>query len=162
MIAKNLRLAPIAMVALPVATLMLAGTLAAQTAASSPQAAIAVRQANYKKMGAAMKTLNDQLKGNAPAKTVILGAAQALAMAAREQPRQFPVGSGPAAGVTTDALPNIWTDRKTFDGQMARMIAESAKLVTVINGGNMDSIRVQAKATGATCAACHRQFRADT
>jgi cytochrome c556 len=33
--------------------------------------------------------------------------------------------------------------------------------VTVVNGGDLAAIRVQAKATGATCAGCHRQFRAD-
>lgn len=159
----KLRLAPITMAAFPVATLMLAGTLAAaQAPAPKAKTAIAARQANYKKMGAAMKALNDQLKGDAPAKAAMLSAAQTLAATAREQPRHFPPGSGPAAGITTDALPNIWTDRKTFDGQMARMISESAKLVTVVNSGNADAIRVQAKATGATCAACHRQFRADT
>ena len=79
-------------------------------------------------------------------------------------PRSVPrpaAGSGPTAGLSTDALPNIWTDRATFDGQMAKLIAESGKLVGVVNGGNIDAIRAQAKATGGTCAGCHRQFRAD-
>ena len=109
----------------------------------------------------AMKALNDQLKTGAPVKAKMVGAAQALAAAAREQPRLFPAGSGPTAGVPTDALPNIWTDRATFDGKMAKLIAESGKLISVVNGGNLDAIRTQAKTTGATCAACHRQFRAD-
>jgi cytochrome c556 len=145
------------------ATLMVAGTLAAAPAAApSPQAAIAARQAGYKKMGAAMKAINDQLKTDAPAKAVMAPAAQTLAATAREQPKLFPAGSGPTAGVKTDALPNIWTDRKTFDAQMAKLIAESGKLVAVMNSGNIDAIRAQAKATGGTCAACHRQFRQDT
>jgi cytochrome c556 len=142
---------------------MMAGPLtAAPAAAPAPKAAIAARQAGYKKMGAAMKALNDQLKIDAPAKAAMLAAAQTLAATAREQPRLFPAGSGPTAGVPTDALPNIWTDRATFDAQMAKLIAESGKLVGVVNGGNTDAIRAQTKATGGTCAACHRQFRSDS
>lgn len=142
--------------------LAIAGSVAAAPAvAPSPKAAIATRQAGYKKMGAAMKALNDQLKADAPAKAALVAAAQTLAMTAREQPRLFPAGSGPAAGVATDALPNIWTERPAFDAQMSRLIAESGKLLATANAGNIDAIRVQAKATGGTCAACHRQFRAD-
>lgn len=136
--------------------------LALAAAAPAPQAAIAARQAGFKKMGAAMKALNDQLKGDAPAKPAMTAAAQTIAATAREQGKLFPAGSGPGAGVKTDALPGIWSDRATFDGQMAKLIAESAKLVTVTNGGDAAAIRVQAKATGASCAACHRQFRADS
>lgn len=130
-------------------------------AAPTPQAAIVARQAGYKKMGAAMKALNEQLKSDTPAKAVMLDAARTIAATAPEQPKLFPVGSGASAGVKTDALPNIWTDRATFDAKMSSLIAESAKLVTVVNGGDVAAIRVQAKATGGTCAACHRSFRAD-
>jgi cytochrome c556 len=145
------------------ATLGVAGTLAAAPPAGpSPQAAIATRQAGYKKMGAAMKALGDQLKSDAPAKNVIIASAQTLASTARDQGKYFPAGSGPASGIHTDALPNIWTDRPTFDKQMSAMIAETGKLLTVANGGDVAAIRAQAKATGATCGACHRQFRADT
>lgn len=163
-ISPAFRLHTLALLGLPLVALpIIMGPLtAAPAAAPNPKAAIAARQAGYKKMGAAMKALNDQLKTDAPVKPTLVGAAQALATTAREQPRLFPAGSGPTAGVATDALPNIWTDRATFDGQMARLIAESGKLVAVVNGGNTDAIRAQAKATGATCAACHRQFRADT
>jgi cytochrome c556 len=144
-------------------SLGMAGALAAAPPAGlSPQAAITARQAGYKKMGSAMKALGDQLKSDAPAKNVIVAAAQTIAVTAREQAKYFPVGSGPASGVHTDALPGIWTDRATFDKQMSAMVAETGKLVAVANGGDVAAIRVQAKATGATCAACHRQFRADT
>ena len=162
-ISPAFRLPLLALFGLPLAAMpmMPVPLNAAPAAAPTPKAAIAARQAGYKKMGAAMKALNDQLKTGTPMKATMVGAAQTLAAAAREQPRLFPAGSGPTAGVPTDALPNIWTDRATFDGQMAKLIAESGKLIAVVNGGNVDAIRTQAKATGATCAACHRQFRAD-
>ena len=135
---------------------------ATPAAAPSPQAAIAARQAGYKKMGAAMKALNEQLKSDAPAKAVMVSAARTIAVTAPDQPKLFPAGSGASAGVPTDALPAIWTDRATFDAKMASLIAESAKLLTVANGGDLAAIRAQAKATGATCSGCHRQFRADS
>jgi cytochrome c556 len=135
---------------------------AAPAAAPSAQAAIAARHAGFKKMGGAMKAINDQLKTDAPAKDVLIASAKVIAATARAQPKLFPAGSGPAAGVDTDALANIWTDRKTFDGLMVKMIAESDKLVTATAGGNIEAIRAQAKASGGSCAACHRQFRADT
>lgn len=156
MTAPSLKLLCVALVAATVPALAVMG------APPSPQSAIPARQAGFKKMGAAFKALNEQLKTDAPAKPVMAAAAATVAATAREQARLFPAGSGPAAGVKTDALPAIWSDRATFDAQMARLLTESGKLVTVTNGGDATAIRAQVKATGATCAACHRQFRADT
>lgn len=147
------------MLCAPVAALAAIGALTAATV--PPKTAIATRQAGYKKMGAAMKALGSELKSGTPAKATMIAAAQTIAATAREQGKLFPVGSGPGAGVATDALPAIWTDRTTFDAQMSRLVAESGKLVAVINGGNTGAIGAQVKATGGTCAACHRQFRAD-
>lgn len=134
---------------------------AAPAAAPTPQSLIPVRQAGFKRMGAAMKALSDQLKSGAPAKAPMVAAAQTIALAAREQGKLFPAGSGPGPGVKTDALPNIWTDRATFDAQMGKLVVESGKLVAVANGGDTAAIGAQFKATGAVCGACHRQFRAD-
>jgi cytochrome c556 len=134
---------------------------AAPVPAPTGATAIKARQAGYKQMGTAMKSLNDQLKSGAPSRDIMLGAVRTIATIARGQGALFPAGSGPGAGVPTDALPVIWTDRATFDAQMGKLVAESAKLATIASSGDADAIRAQAKATGAVCAACHRQFRAD-
>lgn len=139
-------------IALPLATLTFTAAVAA--APANPKA---TRQASFKKMGAAMKVLKEQLAGGSPAKPAMLEAAQTVAVTARQQGALFPVGSG--AG--TDALPAIWTQKATFDAQMAKLVAESGKLVTVVNGGNVDAIGAQFKVVGGTCAGCHKQFRAD-
>lgn len=149
-----------AVTALTGAALLLAGQIHAAPA-RAPADAIKARQAGYKKMGAAMKQLMDQLKSDAPAKDAMLGAARTLAATSREQVSLFPVGSGPGGAVKTDALANIWTERPAFDAQMTKLVAETGKLATVAAGGDVDAIRAQAKATGAVCGACHRQFRAD-
>ncbi|CAN5609172.1 hypothetical protein BH10PSE14_BH10PSE14_08220 [soil metagenome] len=157
---SNIRIIFLAMLAIMAAAI--ATALTAAPATPPAQAAVAARQAGFKKMGAAMKALNDQLKGDAPAKATMVGAAQTILMTAREQGKLFPAGSGASAGVKTDALPGIWSDRATFDGQMSKLVGEASKLVAVANGGDVTAIRVQTKATGAVCGGCHRQFRADT
>jgi cytochrome c556 len=127
-----------------------------------PPPAIAARQAGFKAMGTAMKTLGTQLKSDAPDEAAMAAAAATIATAAREQGALFPAGSGPAPGVKTAALPLIWTERATFDADMAALVAESAKLVTATGGGDVAAIAAQVKATGAACGTCHKQFRADT
>lgn len=136
-----------------------AGTVAA--AAVAPKAAVATRQAGFKRMGAAFKTINDQLKTDAPAKDQIAAAARVVAATARAQPALFPPGSGASAGVPNDALPTVWSQRAVFDAQMAKLVAETGKLASVAAGGDVAAIREQTRATGAVCKACHTQFRAD-
>ena len=99
-ISPSFRLPTLAMLGLPLIILpMLAQPLtAAPTSAPAPKAAIAARQAGYKKMGAAMKALNDQLKSGAPVKATMVAAAQTIAATAREQSRLFPAGSGADGG----------------------------------------------------------------
>jgi cytochrome c556 len=159
---RHSKLVTAAVIATFATALTTGGALLAAGAAPTPQAAIATRQAGYKKMGGAMKALGDQLKSGAPAKDAMIAAARAIALTAREQPKLFPVGSGPAAGVKTDALPNIWTERAAFDASSDKLIAESTKLFAVANGGDAAAIQAQMKVTGAVCGGCHRQFRADT
>lgn len=130
------------------------------SAAPSASTTISARQANFKKMGSAMKALKDELSGSAD-KAKMQAAAKTLAMTGRVQSKLFPAGTGPSAGVKTDALPAIWTDRAKFDGDMAKFIAEFDKLVAVAGTGNTAAIGAQFKVVGGTCGACHRQFRAE-
>lgn len=131
--------------------------------AAGPDAktAISTRQANFKKMGGAMKTIKDQLGGGSPSKDAIVAAAKTIATTARVQPQLFPAGSGASAGVKTDALATIWTQRATFDTQGKALVTEADKLLKVAQGGDFAAIRAQYGAVGKTCGACHKQFRAD-
>jgi cytochrome c556 len=147
---------------LPIAVLALAAaTLADAAAAPSATATIAAREAGFKKMGKAMKALSEQLKSSAPSKPAMVTAAQIIASTARGQGRLFPAGTGPAPGVKTEALAAIWTDKADFDAKMGQLVTESAKLEAVAKTGDAAAIGAQMKATGATCGACHRKYRAD-
>ena len=73
----------------------------------------------------------------------------------------FPAGTGPASGVKTDALPAIWAQKPVFDAAAAKLVAEANKLAGIAGSGNTAAVLAQFKAVGGSCAACHRQFRAD-
>jgi cytochrome c556 len=128
--------------------------------AATPADTIAARQANFKKMGGAMKVIKDELAGGAN-KAKMAGGARTIAAMARAQGPLFPKGTGPGAGVKTDALPTIWTDRATFDGHARKLIVEADKLVAVAGSGNAAAVGAQFKVVGGTCGGCHKAFRAD-
>jgi Cytochrome c556 len=130
------------------------------SAAPSASTTISTRQANFKKMGGAMKALKDELGGSAD-KAKMVAAAKTLAATGRAQAKLFPAGTGPTAGVKTDALATIWSDRAGFDNSMSKFIAEADKLVAAAGTGNTAAIGAQFKVVGAACGACHREFRAD-
>lgn len=153
--ARSLRLAIGTAAGLGIATM---ATLA--IAAPSASAVIAERQANYKKMGAAMKTIKDQLAGS-PQKGPVVEAAKTLSVMASKQASLFPAGSGASSGVKTDALANIWTDRATFDGHQRDLMAQTDKLLAAANTGSISATTDQYRATGKICSACHKEFRAD-
>ncbi|HEY2630250.1 MAG TPA: cytochrome c [Usitatibacter sp.] len=72
-------------------------------------------------------------------------------------PKNF-FGEGTDKG-DTRAKPEIWTKRADFDAKMDKMLAEVAKLPAIARTGDLDALKVQAKATGSTCGACHDDFR---
>ncbi|WP_232495311.1 c-type cytochrome [Novosphingobium kaempferiae] len=149
----------LAVLGMSAAVVAVTGTMA--VAASPAATAVTTRQANFKKMGGAMKVLKDQLASGSIDKAQAVAAAKTLAATGRAQAGLFPNGSGASAGVKTDALPAIWTNRATFDSQMKAYIAQADKLVAAAGTGNAAAIGAQFKAVGGTCGSCHKQFRAD-
>jgi cytochrome c556 len=143
------------------AILMCAWSVASGDTASTQEpsagAAVEARQSGFKKMGAALKALNEQLKTGAPDPSTLNAATQAILAFAEKVPHWFPAGSG----AETDALPNIWTERARFDALAADLLAEAKSLTATVAANDLDAARAQAKRTGAACSACHRSFRAD-
>lgn len=144
----------------------MAAALAAVTstiAIAAPPVAttIATRQANFKKMGGAMKVLKDQLASGTISKPQALAAAKTIAAIARQQGALFPAGSGASSGVKTEVLPAVWTNRTAFDAQWKPFIAQADKLVAAAGTGDVATLGAQFKAVGGSCGGCHKQFRAD-
>jgi cytochrome c556 len=58
-----------------------------------------------------------------------------------------------------DSLPAIWEKRVEFDAAAKRMQTEMANLAAVTRVGDLDAIKKAVRATGASCKACHDDFR---
>jgi cytochrome c556 len=120
---------------------------------------IEVRQKALKEMGAAMKTIGDQMKSGAPALDQIRPAVQTIKTHSTELPTWFPAGTGPESGVKTEALAKIWEDQPGFQAAAQRLADEAAKLSDVATGEDLAAIGAQVGATGGACKNCHDQFR---
>jgi len=120
---------------------------------------IEARQKALKDMGAAMKTISDQMKSGAPALDQIRPAVQTIKTHSTELPTWFPAGTGPESGVKTEALAKIWEDQPTFQAAAQRLADEAAKLSDVATGEDIAAIGAQVGATGAACKNCHENFR---
>jgi cytochrome c556 len=140
------------------AVLVAAGSSYAQL---DPKAAIAARVNGYRETGAAFKTINDQLKTDAPAKIMLRISAKRIAQTAHEQYGWFPAGSGPDAGVKTKAKPVIWSDAAGFKAAQDRLDKEAAMMAQLVDTGDAAAIKKQAHALGEACAACHNRYRAE-
>jgi cytochrome c556 len=126
-----------------------------------PQALIEARQEGFKKMGAAMKAITEQLKGDSPNAATLAASIQAISAGTEKVSQWFPAGSGSDAGVETDALPNIWTDRTKFDALTKELGVEVKSLAASIATNDLAGMRAQLKRTAGACSTCHRSFRAD-
>lgn len=133
-----------------------AGTAIAQNAAAK---AVTERQAGFKRVGGAFKTINDQLKAGEPDLAAIRTAAAAINASGSAQYRWFPRGSGPAAGVKTKARAEIWSDGPGFAVAQRAYQVEAAKLQRFAAAGDVEGLKQQAKALGGACGGCHKKYR---
>jgi cytochrome c556 len=141
------------------AMMVLALALAPAAAMANAAAAIEARQANFKAIGRANKAIQDELKKPRPSVEVIRENAAALERAAQQIPRGFPAGSGPEAGVKTEALPAIWRDPQGFSEAAGRNLAAVRALRAAAEAGDLARVRAAAGDVGPTCKACHDRFR---
>ncbi len=137
-----------------------AALLAVPTIAAAPDT-IKARQDNFKAMGRSMKLISDELKKDAPAFAVIRREAAALERAGKRIPGFFPRGTGPEAGVKTEALPAIWQKPADFRAAATKLNGATKGLRTAAAGTDAAKVRAALGATGGTCKGCHDQFRLD-
>ncbi|KRB52541.1 MAG: cytochrome c [Pseudomonadota bacterium] len=141
--------------------LVLALTATGALAASAVETAIATRQAGYKKMGAAFKAINEELKKGSPDVKLIAANSVIVNAQSKQIPNWFPKGSGAEAGFKTKAKPGIWAEPAKFAAAGVKLQTEAGKLQTIAAAGNLDAIQAQVKATGGACKACHEPYRAE-
>jgi cytochrome c556 len=149
---------------LAVATIGLAlaagAAIAADPAADTPGGkAVLGRQAHYRELNAAFRTVNDDLRKDMPDKAAIAADVGKMKALTDDLPSWFPKGSGPEAGVKTRAKAEIWTDAAGFAAAATRIQAETGKLQDAATAGEIEALKAQAKAVNGACKACHDAYR---
>lgn len=69
-------------------------------------------------------------------------------------------GAGTDKGAPTKAKAEIWTNAADFKSKMDKMVTETGKLGQMSRTASLDDLRKQFGATGASCKACHDDYRA--
>jgi cytochrome c556 len=150
---RNFALAVAVAVGLAVAA---GGAIAADATA---QALAAKRHDNFKAQGAAFKGVLDELKKATPDKAAVAAGAAKLKASSAALPSWFVKGSGPQAGVKTEAKAEAWSDAAGFAAAAEKFRTEAAKLDALAQAGDIDGVKVQVRAVGGACKGCHDKYR---
>jgi cytochrome c556 len=134
--------------------------LSALAYAATPAQTITARQANFKSIGKATKTIFDELKKETPAVDVLRANSKIIANLSGKLPSWFPAKSGPEAGVKTAALPVIWTSNADFKRAAAAFAKAAKALDTTTKIGDVAAVGKVVQGLGATCKGCHDSFKA--
>ena len=116
---------------------------------------------SYRELGAAFKNVNDELRKPAPQVYIIQLSARQIRSAAQAQYGFFSAGTGPRPGVKTAARPEIWTQPAPFKAAQDAFSKQAQTFAAVAQSGDVAKLKVQAKALGQTCGACHKAFRVE-
>jgi len=125
-----------------------------------PADTIQARKQGLKALGSAFKVIRDELKSSAPDAGKIKAAGAGIAKAGKAIDAWFPAGTGPEAGVKTDAKAEIWSDAAGFATAREAFVREAAKSAQVFtNGADTSAWSGAATALGQTCKGCHDKYR---
>lgn len=157
-------LALIATVSLIVGVSSARGQSSAGGAASPGQNASAVeqvkaRQQGLKTLGAAFKTIRDELKAETPDAAKIRTASADIVRVGGAIDKWFPAGTGPDSGVKTDAKSEIWSDAAGFAAAREAFVREANKWAQLGNGADVSAWKEGAASLGQSCKGCHDKYR---
>ena len=130
-----------------------------QGQAASAAEVVKARQKGLKTLGAAFKTIRDELKGGSPDAAKIREASVDITQAAGAIGNWFPAGTGPDSGVKTDAKPEVWTDSAGFATAREAFIREANKWAQLGNSTDASAWKEGAASLGQSCKGCHDKYR---
>ena len=141
------------------ASMVLTLALPAQAQFAKPEDAIKYRKASFTVMSAHFGRLGAMANGRIPydAKAAADNADTVSALA------KLPwaaFGEGTDKGETR-AKPEIWKESAKFKEASDKMQAEIVKLNVAAKAGNLDALKAAFGPAGASCKACHDNFRKD-
>jgi Cytochrome c556 len=125
----------------------------------SGAAAVAARKANYKEIGGAFKSINDELRSGSPDMNSLRPATRDIAQRAQVTLRHFPRNSAPGAGIKTRAKAEIWSNQAAFVKIQNEMIAAAKALDVAAGANDVAAIKKARDTLGGTCKSCHDRFR---
>jgi len=128
-------------------------------AGESVETVIKSRQTHLKDLGAAFKTVRDELKKSQPAQAQLKEASAVITKASTEIDTWFPKGSGPESKFETDAKAEIWADPAGFAAAAKAFKTEAPKLQQLANANDIDGLKAQTGKLGGACKGCHDKFR---
>jgi len=119
------------------------------------------RQKDFKSLGAALKTIEDELDKKASSRDMdtVTESIQTLKTLTTDIPNWFPEGTGPDSGFDTDAKPEIWADKEDFVEKNDDTLKEIGILEQTMKTGNVDYIKAQRLSVGVACGGCHKPYR---
>lgn len=144
-----------------IALALAATTLAAPAMAQfqKPEDAIKYRKAGFTVLATHFGRLGAMANGRMPFDAKVAAESGAILEVAARLPWE---GFGPGTDKgDTRALPAIWTEQAKFKAAGDKMQTEVAKVAAAAKTGNLDAIKASFGAAGATCKACHDDFRKD-
>lgn len=146
-----------------IALLASVAALAALPAAAQFQKsedAIKYRQGAFTIMGTHMARIGAMAQGRVPFDAKVAADNAAIVLTVARLPFGA-FGEGTDKGMPNRAKAEIWKDNAKFKAAAEKMIGEVAKLEAAAKAGNLDGMRSAFGAVGASCKACHDDFRAD-
>lgn len=147
----------------PLALLAALAALTALPAAAQfqkPEDAIKYRQGAFTIMGNHMARIGAMAQGRTPFDAKVAADNAAIVLTVARLPFGA-FGEGTDKGMPHRAKAEIWKDNAKFKAAAEKMIGEVTKLEAAAKAGNLDGMRSAFGAVGASCKACHDDFRAD-
>ena len=142
-----------------VAGLMATTLVPAHAQFAKPEDAIKYRKASYTVMAAHFGRLGAMANGRVPYDAKAAAENADLVATLAKLPWSA-YGEGTDKGETR-AKPEIWKEAGKFKEAADKFQAETLKLQAAAKTGNLDAIKTAFGATGASCKACHDNFRKD-
>jgi cytochrome c556 len=141
------------------AAVAMALALPAAAQFAKPEDAVKYRKASFTVMGTHFGRVGAMTSGRAPFDAKV--AAENVELVAEMAKLPWAAfGEGTDKGETR-AKPEIWKETAKFKEASDKFQAETVKLQAAAKTGNLDMIKTAFGATGASCKACHDNFRKD-
>lgn len=134
-------------------------SLPAQAQFAKPEDAVKYRKASLTLIGAHFGRVGAMVNGRVPFDAKVAAENVDLVADLAKWPWTA-FGEGTDKGETR-AKPEIWKESGKFKEAADKFQAETLKLQAAAKTGNLDAIKTAFGATGASCKACHDNFRKD-